>query len=362
MAKTPKYRFWRTRNQGFADGPGGRVYFPGEYNSQESLDAYNEWLAVLEAQRGETIAGLAQAYLDHVARVHGAGSRSTGADIALGIRELSTGHWGEQTIAEFGPRSLTEFQESLIRRGLARETVNKRVGHVRGMFRWAVSLEIVPPDQLVGLSTVRDITTKDKRVKKSVPRRPVPWEDVEPVFEALSPDLRAALWLQWYTGARSGTIVRARPREFERDAGSGLLLWTPERHKTDWKKTLVIPIGPQCEAKIAKCLRRRKDAPMFSPRRARNNGKAGREYSPWSYRRAIVRAQERAAEWAKERGQRVPSPWTPHQLRHARAAIVRSRYGLEASQAALGHDSIRSSQIYSARLLELAKTVAIEIG
>jgi integrase len=54
--------------------------------------------------------------------------------------------------------------------------------------------------------------------------------------------------------------------------------------------------------------------------------------------------------------------WTPHQLRHAKAQLVRDNYGLEAAQAVLGHSSLTATQIYAKKRLDLARELAEKCG
>lgn len=47
MSKLPKYRKYSSRNKGFAEVAGKRIYFPGQYKSSESLCAYSDFLKSL---------------------------------------------------------------------------------------------------------------------------------------------------------------------------------------------------------------------------------------------------------------------------------------------------------------------------
>jgi integrase len=67
---------------------------------------------------------------------------------------------------------------------------------------------------------------------------------------------------------------------------------------------------------------------------------------------AIQRACRRAG---------IPA-WSPHQLRHTRATLIRQVYGLEAAKAVLGHADTKITEIYAARDIELASRVMQEIG
>jgi hypothetical protein len=254
----PKYRQWKTRNQGFAEHLGHRIYFPGEYNSEASLEAYRAWLARIAADTrpgGLFVAELGERYLDHCGELYGAGHRTAAGAAGLAVRELIHSEWGRLPVARFGPKALAAFQTSLAARGLARATVNGRISWVRRMVRWAVSAELVGADVLRALETVPGLRRGRLGAVESKPREPVGYADVEATANELTPQLRAAVLLQWYTGARSGSIVSARGDQFVPDPlNPELLLWHP-RHKTEYRgAVLIIPVGPRAREVIADCL------------------------------------------------------------------------------------------------------------
>ena len=80
--------------------------------------------------------------------------------------------------------------------------------------------------------------------------------------------------------------------------------------------------------------------------------RAGEHYLVASYRRAIRRACDQLG---------IPV-WFPHQLRHAAASAIRRRYGLEASQAVLGHSELGTTQIYAEVDRSRARQVMLETG
>ena len=93
------------------------------------------------------------------------------------------------------------------------------------------------------------------------------------------------------------------------------------------------------------------DSPADRARQPRAS-RRGDSYTTSSYRRAIVRACERAG---------IPR-WTPNQLRHSRATELRRKYGLEAVQTVLGHAQADVTQVYAERDFELAKRIMREVG
>ena len=63
----------------------------------------------------------------------------------------------------------------------------------------------------------------------------------------------------------------------------------------------------------------------------------GAHYTVASYRRAIQVACRKAG---------IPK-WHPHQLRHTVATEIRKRFGIEATRIILGHEDVRTAEIYA---------------
>ena len=291
---------------------------------------------------------LVKRYLDFCESEFGKG-RTSAANAELSLRPILdiAGRWD---IDNLGPKLIKRIISEWTQAGLTRQTINHRLGWIRNWLRWSVSEELLPVETMQACLTVQGVRRARGIVNDPGPRRPVPWSDVEATLPQLSDLVQAMVWMQWYTGARSGTLVRAKPEEFE-SVGGGLIAWHPTRHKTSYKgHDLTMYLGPQCQEKVRPYLEH--EPYCFDPRTVRNNGRAGKLYTVQGYRQAIQRACIRA---------RV-AVWMPHQLRHARGHLVREHFGLEAAQAVLGHASIQATQIYSARQDKLARQAAAEIG
>ena len=54
--------------------------------------------------------------------------------------------------------------------------------------------------------------------------------------------------------------------------------------------------------------------------------------------------------------------WCPLQLRHAAGTAIRKQYGLEASQAVLGHAELGVTQVYAEVDYQVASRIMAEIG
>jgi len=101
-------------------------------------------------------------------------------------------------------------------------------------------------------------------------------------------------------------------------------------------------------------LRKTKRTPseLKRQRKAKPRRVPAERYNRGSYRVAIVRACRKAD---------VPE-WSPLQLRHTAATLIRAKYGLEAAKAILGHARVETSQIYAERDLGRAQEIMAEIG
>ena len=54
--------------------------------------------------------------------------------------------------------------------------------------------------------------------------------------------------------------------------------------------------------------------------------------------------------------------WTPHQLRHTRATVIRQEFDIEAAQIILGHSKPDTTLIYAERDLAKARRIMAAIG
>ncbi len=375
--RLPSYRKHSSRDVGFAEFRGHRHYFPGRYNSGESFSAYQQFLIdnvldgdkhKLTTRRSICVAELVAEFLEFAATHYKPRSRGTNSyyNFIYALKPFAA-KYGECSCESFGPLKLTEWQLHLASGGKqARNYINQQIARIRHAFKWGVSRELIPESVYSSLATVAPLRKGATKAKELPKKKPVEMEHVDAILPDLGPTIRAMVLLQVHTGARSDSICTATPEQFTRE--NDLLLWRPH-HKTEHlDKELVLPIGPKCQEVLQPFLSRPADKPMFAPEDARKNARYHEAYSSATYRRAIHRAIERynvnIVRFAKQLGvEPVLMPiWSPHQLRHAKGHFVRANYGIEAAQAVLGHDSLDATQIYSARQLELAKTVARETG
>jgi integrase len=372
--RTPSYRLHKPTSQAVVTLDGRDLYL-GRYGSPQSRAEYDrlvaEWLTngrrlhVTTAGGGSdlTINEMLLAYLGHADSYYTKYGRPTKEpeDIRYAIRPLRT-LYGHTLARDFGPLALKAVRKSYIDSGLCLNEVNKRVGKVIRVFKWAVSEEMVPPSVHHGLKAVPSLRRGRADVRESEPVKPVS----EALVEAIRPFVARQVWamveLQRLSGMRPGEVVTMRT--IDPDTAGKVWTYTPKSHKTEHHgKSRRIHLGPRAQAILRPWLRSKQELCLFSPAEAmadrlaarrrdrktavqpsqRSRAKArpekspGSSYSVESYRRAIAYGCQRAG---------IPK-WHPHQLRHSAATRLRKEFGLDVARVVLGHSSAAVTEIYA---------------
>jgi integrase len=277
--------------------------------------------------------------------------------------------------------------EKLLAVGLARKNINKHIGRIRRMFAWAVEEELLPVEVHAALLRVKGLR-KGKGQAREKPRvRAVAPAIVDATLPHLPAIVRAMVEVQRLCGGRPQDIVEMRALDI--DMSGPIWEYRPRRYKTEHRnednlpeRERVVFLGPRAQAILKPLLPFKVEAHVFSPSRSelvRNQERRdGRKTPLWpshlrrqeakrpqvrarapshrydvpAYRRAIRRACEKAG---------LPV-WHPNQLRHLRGTEIRKGYGLEASQAVLGHAELSVTQVYAEADLETARKIMGEVG
>ncbi|WP_240911487.1 tyrosine-type recombinase/integrase [Paludisphaera soli] len=280
--------------------------------------------------------------------------------------------YGQTPAREFGPVALKAVRGAMAEADICRSEINRRIGRIVRVFKWAVSEEMVPPSVHQALQTVPGLRRGRADVRESEPVRPVPDAFVDAIEPYVSRQVWALVELQRLTGMRPGEACVMRTADI--DTSGKVWVYTPERHKTEHHgRERRIYLGPAAQAILRPWLRTELTAYLFSPAEAtaerqaamrerrrtrvqpsqRNRGKArpekepGEVYTTESYRRAIAYGVKRAnADRAKRGESEVPS-WHPHQLRHSAATRLRKEFGLDVARAVLGHSFPVVTELYA---------------
>ena len=338
-----------------------------------------------------TVAELAGLYLEHCRTYYRTpdGKRTSTYDNALqAVRALRP--FDDTLASAFGPRRLGMIRDAEAARGRPRVGCNTIIKHVRRLFQWAESQELVPRGTHNSLKTVEPLRQGRTNAPELAPIKPVDDAVVTATLPHLPEIVADMVRLQRLTGARPGEVCTLRPHDIDRSPP--VWKWKPSTHKTKWRgKDRVIMIGPRAQALLNRYLLRDEQAFCFSPveserrrsairrlqrkspmtpsqrrRKPKHNGhRRPREfYDTASYRRAITRAVEdlNAAMKIQDPTAKPIEDWAPNRLRHTAGTEVRKKFGLEAAQVVLGHASADITQVYAERNQELAERVIRQIG
>lgn len=365
--RIPQYSVHNVRNIAYVNWQSARHYLPGKAHSVESKEAYKAFLrdnvfgpTQVKPGRRISITELILLYQEFASNYYEDQGHQSHYNAMITVALKLEHLYHNVTAADFGPKMLKEFRSTLVEDGNSRDYVNDQINRVRKIFKWAVSEELIPVETYQALATVSGLKRGQEGVKDTAKRQPAAWDDVEAIAKVLHEPVSTMVYFQWHTGQRSMAIVQAHADQFKQDA-DGMWIWEP-RHKTEYLgKTVRIPLGPKAAKLVGARL---EEGGLLFPTRL------GTTYKTWTYRQAILRAQESLYEAQckqhEKEPQKHPKPklirWTPHQIRHAKGHHIRSKYGVEAAQALLGHDSLQATEIYSEKRFQLAKQIAAKEG
>ena len=406
--RVPKLRHYTPKNLAVVRLD-GRDRYLGKYGSPESVEQYHRLIAEwLEAKAdGETVASppaeavcqlsvseMLVRYWKFAKSYYQKDGKPTHElacmrDAIRPLRKL----YGRSRATEFGPLKLKAIRQHMIDvQSLARTEVNKRIGRIKRVFKYAVSEELIPPSVFEGLRTVDGLRFGRTTARETEPVTPVAAADVEATLPYVSPQVAAMIQLQDLTGMRPNEVVQLRPADIDRSAE--IWIFEPRDHKNRWRgHRRIVPLGPKAQAILIPYFDRSTESPCFSPKEAeewRNEQRAKRRdpnrktpvypselkarekrkqqrkkrkrplrecFDVSSYRRAITYGIKKA----KKNGV-VIAHWHPNQLRHSCATRIREAHGIEAAQVVLGHARADVTEVYAERNLELAKRIAGQVG
>jgi integrase len=406
----PSYCLHKPSNRAYAYVRRRRVYL-GPYGSDASKAEYRRLIAELESKASPhsplrqrtrrsdlTVNELALDYIDHAdafyRKPNGDPTTERGlVKIAVGMAASLYGH---TLVAEFGPIALKTIRNAMVAKGWARLTVNRHVGRIVRMFKWAAENELVDGAALHALRSLTGLRFGRTTAPESKPVRPVDASTIDATLPHLPPPVAAMVRLQRLTGMRPGEVCQMRPCDI--DATEDVWIYRPTDHKTlHHGRERSIYIGPKGQMLLKPFLHGRPaQMPLFSPIEAmhavrsaraaarRTPMKAGNSvgsnrqpaprkqpgaaYTTASYGRSIKAACEK--EWptkgcalaAEELAKNRRRHWHPNQLRHTAATEHRRQFGLEAAQILLGHAKADVTQIYAERDASKAVEIARQVG
>jgi integrase len=401
--RTPKLRHHKATGQAYAVLNKKYIFF-GLYGTPEATQKYHqtiaEWLAAGkhvgqspdDITINEIIARFWKYAQGYYVRPDGTPTYEIN-NFRQALRPLQV-LYGATRAAEFGPRALAAVRHKMVQAAWCRSNINKMVGRIKLMFRWAAEKELIAASVYHGLQTVRGLPKGRSEAKETTPVGPAPQEYIYAVEPYVSRQVWALIQLQLLTGARSGELVIMRPCDI--DMSGNIWIYRPGQHKTahhGFSRTIYI--GPRGQAILRAFLLRPAKAYCFSPAEAmaewrqenfanrktplhqgntvgtnttdKPRRQAGRYYTPTAYGHAITKAIKKAfrpdgmsdAEFATWKPQQH---WHPHQLRHNAATFLRKEFGLETARIILGHRSAAITEVYAEMDQQKAMEAIVRVG
>jgi len=357
---------------------GGRMHYLGDYNSPTSHEKGFRLAAEFAANGNRlrvdptaiTLVELIDAYLDHCEKTYtrADGTPACTNNIVLALRDPKA-LYGSCPAVAFGPLALRVCLDRWERSGLRRSTCNKRLGDTKRLFKWATSREMIPVTAYQALCTVEGLRQGRCSAKESRIVNAVSEADVLTIQPHVSRTVFGMAMLQWFTGARSGEILKLRRCDINTQTDQ----WTAKisDHKNALKgKERVLVFGENSKRILreffvgkspfeylfdprdsererhAACKGHRR--PDQIPNEKKTKRTIGNHYTADSYRRAIERGCKKAG----------ITPWHPHQIRHAAAMRVEEEFGLAGAAVWLGHADVSITRTYA----KLRESQAIEIA
>jgi integrase len=402
----------------------GKDHYLGPFGSPASREKYDdlirEWILQKGDVSGYTLAvdELGIQFMEHASEYYRFpdGTLTGEADNYRRAIRTMVRLYGLTRVRDFGPLKLKEVRTAMVEEGLCRKNINRQIGRLKSMFAWGVENELVPADVHQALCAVRGLRAGRTRARESAPVVSVPDAVIEKTLPHLTSVVADMVRLQLLTGARPGEICSMRPGDVTRGI-DGAWVYRPQHHKMEHRgKERRVFIGPQGQAILKPYLDRDAEAYCFSPveseaernaerkakrkspmtpSQAKRNPKCRKlrnQYTKDSYNRAVQRACELAfgmpaelrnigrtvkrmkkateAQRKAERERlsqeasewRAHHCWSPNQLRHSRATLLREKYGIEAAQVVLGHSDPKTTLVYAEAQFAKAAEIAKAIG
>jgi integrase len=186
------------------------------------------------------------------------------ANLKIALRPLKA-LYGGTPAQDFGRTALKAVRQWMVDKNkLCRKEINKRVGRIKRVFKWAVSEELVPPSVFEGLRTVDGLRRGRTTAADNPSVKPVDDRHVEAILPFLSPQVAAMVQLQRITGMRPGEVTLMRPMDVDRT--QDVWIYRPRKHKTSYLGvTKEVPLGPRAQELIRPFWERPDEAYLFSP-------------------------------------------------------------------------------------------------
>lgn len=261
--------------------------------------------------------------------------------------------FGNAAVAELTHADMLQLRDALVRSGIARTTVNSRLGRVKAMLAWALDEALVMASVKAELTQVKGVKRGRTSAPERAPVRAVDDETIEATVRKMMPNTADMVRVHRLTGMRPCELCAMRWSLIDRSQTPWVYHVPPEANKNEWRGEFGMPrvvcIGPKARA-ILERHRDGGDIP-FSPQQAMAEHLAARAASRvtphYGTRKTAPHVPRKLGErWSSDAYTKTIAaacrraqiaPWGANRLRHAFGTAVRRQFGLEAARAVLGH-------------------------
>lgn len=218
--RIPSYRKHKASGQAVVTMD-GRDRYLGRHGTAVSKAAYNllvaEWLAAgCQVPRENSTITMNEIILGYWRHAEDYYRTSPGEmeRIKQAVRPLKE-LYGSSRATAFGPLSLKAVRQRMIESGLARKTINFRIGTIKRLIKWATENELIPAAVFHGVQAVDGLRYGRSDAKETAPVKPAPQAHVDAVLPFVSKPVGAMIQLQLLTAMRPGEVCRIRGIDLE---------------------------------------------------------------------------------------------------------------------------------------------------
>jgi len=260
--------------------------------------------------------------------------------------------FGNAVVAELTHADMLQLRDALVRSGVSRPTVNRRLWCIKHMLDWALDEALIPATVKAELTQVHNIKRGRSAAPECPPVRPIDDATLEATLARMMPNTADMVRVHRLTGMRPCELCALRWQLIDTSRTPWVYRVPPEANKNEWRGEMgqprVVCIGPRAR----EILERHRDGDVpFSPARAFREyleairaarvtpfyGKAdpdahvprvmGERWTTCAYARTVRAAAKKAG----------VEPWGVNRIRHTFGTEVRRAFGLETARAVLGH-------------------------
>jgi len=270
------------------------------------------------------------------------------------------GLYGDRPLKDFGPLAFQAVRKKFVEAGWCRSHCNRQASRVKEFLSWLVAAELYDASKLAAVREVAEL--RKGQAKESEPREPVCVRAVVRTLRTATRPVRGLILFGLYTGCRPAEACILRPCDVDRQGVAvlpdgqrvtlpGVWVYTPQFHKGSWaERQRYILIGPRLQKQLEEYLRGNPRHYAFKPSEVAKAPRPGPFYQVNSLGHAVAAAAEKAG----------AEHWSPYQLRHRFARLVRDRFGMEHAREVLGHSPPGVTGVYTGiGLLKAAEAVRV---